>query len=354
MPTLAKVVLQIDQNGPLQVEQIQIPDPTPHCVLVRVLASGICNSQLFWMHQPREHGMLFGHEGYGIVAKTGSAVSGLREGDHVLVTWLPRDSERAAEVPILQLSSTQTLKGPNVFTWAEYCLVDELYVRPLPDTVREDVVSIVGCAVITGGGAALNAGAVKPGDTVAVFGLGGVGLSAVAAAAIGGAGRIVAVDLRAEKLALARHFGATDVVNARLDDPVATIHRLLPGRNGGRSGVDITLDCVGLTETTQQALAATRAGKLGVHRGGCCVIVGVPKKSMEIDLFNLMATEKTLLGTMAGSCRQEHIDMFIDWYRDGRLDLQAMVTDRFPLEQIVVAVEALSRGDITGRALVTF
>jgi len=160
-------------------------------------------------------------------------------------------------------------------------------------------------------------------------------------------------NLRDTKLDLARHFGATDVVNASQADPVAAIHRLLPGRRGGGPGADLALDCVGLTETTHQALAATRAGKLGLCRGGCCVVVGVPKKNIEIDLFSLMATEKTLLGTMAGSCRQDQIDMFIEWFQDGRLDLRAMVTDRFPLDRIAPAVAALARGDITGRALVT-
>ena len=212
------------------------------------------------------------------------------------------------------------------------------------------MVSIVGCAVITGAGAVLNAGSIKPDDTVAVFGLGEVGLSAVAR--IAGAERIVAVDLRNAKLDLARHFGATDVVNASQADPVAAIHRLLPRRRGSL-GVDLALDYVGLTETTHQALAVTRAGKLGLCRGGCCVVVGVPKRNIEIDLFSLMPTEKTLLGTMAGSCRQDQIDMFIEWFQDGRLDLRAMITDRFPLDQIAPAVAALARGDITRRALVT-
>ncbi len=355
MATSAKAVVQIEQDGPLQIEEIRIPDPGPHQVLVRVLASGLCQSQIFWMHQPRQHGMLFGHEGYGVVARVGRDVTGLREGDHVIVTWLPREDgeARTPEVPIFHLSSKQTAKAPNVFTWADYSLVDELYVRPLPDTAREDVVSIVGCAVITGAGAVLNAASVKRGDTVAVFGLGGVGLSAVAAASVAGAERVVAIDLRDAKLELARHFGATDVVNASHADPVAAIHALLPGRCGCGPGAHVALDCVGLTETTQQALAATRAGKLGAQRGGRCVVVGVPKNKLEIDLFNLMATEKTLLGTMAGSCRQDQIDMFVEWFQSGRLDLRAMVTDQFRLDQIGPAVDALARGDITGRALVT-
>ena len=353
MSTSAKVVVQIEADGPLRIEEIRLPDPGPHQVLVRVLASGLCQSQIFWMHQPRQHAMLFGHEGYGIAARVGRDVTGLREGDHVIVTWLPREDARTPDVPILELGTGQKAKAPNVFTWADYTLVDELFVRILPASVRDDVVSIVGCAVITGAGAVLNAASVKPGDTVAVFGLGGVGLSAVAAASIAGAERVIAVDLRDAKLELARHFGATDVVNASHADPIAAIQRLLPGRRGGGPGADIALDCVGLTETTHQALAVTRPGRLGVCRGGCCVVVGVPKNKIEIDLFNLMATEKTLLGTMAGSCRQDQIDMFIEWFQSGRLDLRAMVTDRFPLEEIAPAMAALARGDITGRALVT-
>ena len=321
MSTLAKVVLQIEPDGPLRIEDIRLPDPGPHQVMVRILASGLCQSQVFWMHQPRQHAMLFGHEGCGIAARVGCDVTALREGDPVLVTWLPRiDSDaRSPDVPVLEFGANQTAKSPNVFTWADYTLVDELFIRLVPASACEDVVSIVACAVLTGAGAVLNAGSVKQGDTVAVFGLGGVGLSAVAASRIGGAERIVAVDLRDTKLDLARHFGVTDVVNASQADP----------------------------------MAATRAGKLGLCRGGCCVVVGVPKKNIEIDLFSLMATEKTLLGTMAGSCRQDQIDMFIEWFQGGRLDLRAMVTDRFPLDQIAPAVAALAGGDITGRALVT-
>ena len=351
MTTSARAVLQIEQDGPLQVEELRIPDPSGHQVLVRILASGICNSQIFWMHQPRQHGMLFGHEGYGVVAKAGPS-AGLREGEYVIVTWVPRPDSRVPDVPVFDMGGGRTVKAPNVFTWADYCLVDELYVRPVSDRAREDVVSVIGCAVITGAGAVLNSAAVQKNDRVAVFGLGGVGLSAVAAASVAGAERVVAVDLRDDKLEFAKKFGATDGVNASQTDAVAAIHALLPGRCGCNPGADIALDCIGLTQTTLQAIGAARAGKLGQHRGGKAVVVGVPKKTCELDLFALMATEKTLLGSMAGSCRQDHIDMFVDWFLDGRLDLRTMVTDRFRIEDIGPAVDKLGRGEIMGRSLI--
>jgi len=355
MTITTRAVLQIEQDGPLTVDALRLPDPGPNQVIVRMVASGVCNSQIFWMHQPRQHGMLFGHEGYGVVAQTGRDVPGLREGDHVIVTWLPRMAgvTRAPDVPIFDLPGGRTAKAPNVFTWADHALVDELYVRKVPDRAHQDVVSVIGCAVITGAGAVLNTGAVRKGETVAVIGMGGVGLSAIAAASVAGAGRVIAVDLRDAKLDLARKFGATDVVNGSNSDPVVAIHALLPGRCGCGAGADMALDCVGLTQTTLQALGATRAGRLGQERGGRCVVVGVPKKPLEFDLFGMMAAEKTMLGSMAGSCRQDHIDMFVDWYLDGRLDLQTLVTDRYPLEQIANVVGALGRGDILGRALVT-
>ena len=355
MATKSRVVVQVEMDGPLELCDATLPDPGPCQVLVRVLASGLCQSQVFWMHQPRLAPMLFGHEGYGVVVKTGSGVTGLRDGDYVLLTWLPR-IDPAGRVPakgVALLDDGRNAVSPNVYTWADHAILDELYVRPLPPAARTDAVSVVGCAVLTGAGAVINAGQVKPGDRVVVIGTGGVGLSAVAAAAIAGAERVVAVDLSDEKLALARSFGATDVINARGGDPAAAIHALFPGRCGCAPGADVALDCVGLPDTTRQGLDSVRAGVLGAGRGGACVVVGIAKKPAEIDLFKLMFMQKTLLGSLAGSCRQDQIDVFVDWFINGKLDLEALVTERHRLANIADAVDRLARGEITGRALVT-
>lgn len=354
MPQEARIVVQNQKDGPLEIRELVLPDPGSTQVLVKMIASGVCQSQIFWMHQPRQNPVLFGHEGYGVVTGVGKSVTGIREGDYVLVTWVPRPAHdgRPVEVSTVALSDTVIARAPNVYTWADYTLVDELYVRTLGLRNHNELVSVVGCAVITGAGAVLNAARVNKENSVAVFGAGGVGLSAIAAARIVGAERIVGVDIASSKLDLARRFGATDVIDATREDPVAAIHKLLPGDCGCCSGVDFAFDCVGFSKTTTQALDSTRAGRLGVERGGTCVVVGVPKTPLEVDAFGLMMKEKTILGTVAGSCRQEHIDLFLDWYRDGLFDLEALVTDRYRFEDIAIAADDLSNGRVDGRAIV--
>lgn len=353
MSTEARVIVQFEQSGELRIVDAVLPDPAPTEVLVRMVATGLCQSQIWWMHQPRKTPLLFGHEGYGFAAKVGSQVTDIREGDPVLVTWLPRQDPggRPAQVATLKLPDGQVARAPNSFTWADHTLVDSLYVKPIRHTKHDALMSVIACAVITGAGSVLNTAKAKKGETIAVYGVGGVGLSAVVAAKVVGAERIIAVDLDDEKLKFAQQFGATDTVNSRRDDPVRRIHELLPGKCGCCSGVDIALDVVALPETTLQAYGSLRNGRVGIERGGHCVVVGVPKKSVEISTFDLVFTEKTLSGAFAGSCRQEQIDDFIDWYHDGLLDLDTLVTNRYAFEQIPQAANALMKGEVLGRAI---
>lgn len=353
MTTQARVVVQIAKDGPLEFVEAHLPDPGPHQVLIKVLATGLCQSQIYWMHQDRQAPVLFGHEGYGVAAGVGAEVRGIREGDAVLVTWVPRRDAggRVPEVSTLEIAPGVVACAPNVYTWADHCLADELYVRPIRGSTHDPLMSIVGCAVITGAGSVLSAAGTRKGESVAVFGVGGVGLSAVAAARVAGAERIVAVDVDAGKLQLARRFGATDSVDSRVEDPADAIMRLTPGRCGCHPGVDVAIDCVAIPEVTSQAIASLRRGRLGIERGGRAVLVGIPKKPLMIDAVDMLMKEKTILGALGGSCRQEQIDDFIDWYRDGLLDLAALVTDRYRFEEIPVAAEALARGQIEGRAI---
>lgn len=356
MPQNAKVVMQSDKDGPLEIRDVELPDPQPHQVAVRMLATGICQSQIFWMHQPREAPVLFGHEGYGIATQVGSEVEGVREGDHVMVTWLPRydASGRKPEVATIELPDGQVARSPNVYTWATHVVADGLYVRSLAGKKHNEVVSVVGCAVITGAGSVLNSVKLEQDDTVAVWGAGGVGLSAIAAAKVAGASRIVAVDIIDEKLELARKFGATDLVNSRKMDPAKAIHELLPGGQCSCSGVDYAFDCVGFNETTTQAFDAARSGTIGRERGGTAVIVGIPKAKLELDTVAMMMQEKDLKGALAGSCKQEDIDMFLDWYQAGKLDLDLLITNRYSFNSIAEGVDALERGQVQGRAIAVF
>lgn len=353
MATPTRIVVQDDKDGPLDIREITLPDPAPHQVLVEMIATGVCHSQIFWMHQNRTAPMLFGHEGYGVVTATGSAVTTVAPGDTVMITWLPRTSvSRRPEVSGVELPDGTRAQSPNVYTWAEHALVDELYIYPLTDHTHDETVSIVGCAIFTGAGSVIHSGALEPGGTVAVFGVGGVGLAAIAGARQLGAQHIVAVDRIARKLDFAKQFGATELIDATTTDPVARIHELIH-RPGYETGVDLALDCVGAEITTRQALKSVRKGVLGSHRGGTASIVGLPQGEFPVDVPELLYGQKTLSGALAGSCQQEDIGTFLDWYADGALDLQALVTNRYPFDDIVRAVDDLAHGAVLGRAIVT-
>lgn len=351
--TFAKVVVQFERDGPLEFVGVELPAPAPHQVLVRVLATGLCQSQIFSMHSPRTGPVLLGHEGYGVAAAVGSAVKGIREGDAVLVTWVPRKDPagRAPEASTLALEGGVVALSRDVYTWADHCIADELYVRPIQGRQHDALMSVIGCAVITGAGSVMNAAAMQKGESVAVFGVGGVGLSAVIAARVLGARQIVAVDVADDKLDFARRFGATDVVNSLQQDPVDTIMRLAPSRCGCHPGVDVAVDCVAHPQVTRQALGALRAGRLGMERGGRCVLVGLPKQAVEVDAMSLLVQEKSLIGALGGSTAQEKLDDYIDWYRDGLLDLEALVTDRYRFDEIPKGADALARGQVKGRAI---
>jgi Zn-dependent alcohol dehydrogenase len=350
MPTRARVVVCPVGPGPLRVEPVALPDPGPHQVVLRQFASGVCHSQLHQLRRPaRAAPLVLGHEATGVVLARGARVTHVREGDRVLVTWLPRDLAGAGRevAPFaLGLPDGTAATVPTVFTWADHTLADEQFVVRLPDDAPTDVTAVIGCPVMTGAGAVYHTAGVRAGQSVAVFGVGGVGLAAVAAAAVVGAGPIIAVDVTEAKLAFARRFGATAGVDAAAGDPVERVREL----SGG--GVDVALDCLGAPATVQRALLATRPGVHGRRPGGTAVLVGEPQAPVELDVRALLLGERTYKASVGGSCRPERdFPMFLRWYREGRLDLDALVTRRYPLEAINEATAALARGEILGRAI---
>jgi len=362
MGTTARVVVLPAGPGPLWVEDVVLPDPGPHQVVVKQFASGICHSQLHQMHRPRTGSRLLGHESTGVVTAVGSEVSHANEGDRVIVTWLPRSAgiNRLPEVAVVQLPGGGTATTTNVFTWAESTIADEQFVVPLRDDVRTDVTAVIGCAVMTGSGAVLRTAGVQAGQSVAVFGAGGVGLSAIVAAAVIGADPVIAVDLRDDKLETARRFGATETINARDVDAVAAIHDLtrsptvLASNGQLLSGVDYAFDCIGVETTLAQIVAATRTGASG-RRGGTAVVVGVPSGGVTMSTTDLLLNERTLIGSLGGSCVPDRdFPFFLDWYEDGRLDLDSLVTARYHIDAINEATTDLAEGRITARSILVF
>ena len=362
MATPARVVVVPKDPGPLEIHDLSLPDPGPHHVVVKQYASGICHSQLHQMHRPRQSPVVLGHESTGVVLKVGSEVSDLAEGDTVMLTWVPKDAVNAnhiTEAVTLDLGTAGTAVSQNVFTWATHTIADEDYVVKVPADTTRDVTSIIGCAVMTGAGAVEYTAAVSKGESVAVIGVGGVGISAIVAARKIGADPIIAVDLSNDKLEFARKFGATHTINASDKDPIAAIHELTTRKNAWSrrpvAGADFVFDCIGIKKTMEQIVPAARSGHFGVERGGTAVLVGVPTTSVELNPGDILMNEKRFIGSIGGSCSPgRDFPKYLDWYNSGDLDLDALVTERFGIDQINEATTRLKQGDIFGRAILEF
>ncbi len=339
-----------EHGRPLVVDEIQLADPAPSQVLVKLFASGICHSQLHQMHSSTQSiPALLGHEATGVVQAAGADVTHVKEGDRVLVTWVPRHPRDSRPPPAVADWHGRQAQSQNVWTWAEHVLCDEAYVVPLAPDLPTDVTAVIGCAVITGCGAVTNTAKVQPGETVAVFGCGGVGLCILQAAANVGAGMIIAVDLDAEKLAFASRFGATHLVDAARTDAVATVRELSNG------GVDYAFDAIGVAQTMTQVAAATRGNRWGVTTGGTAVLVGVPQTPATLDARLMLIGERTFRGSLGGSgVPDRDFPQYVQWYREGKLPLDQLVTRRFTLDTVNDGTRALEHGEILGRSIMVY
>lgn len=363
MATEARVVVQPQQPGPMVIHDVELPDPVGHQVLVKEHASGICHSQLHQIHNPRDNDIVLGHEAAGEVLAVGDEVTHVEPGDPVLLTFQPRDlrsTDRKPELAVVDLEGGRRATCQQIFTWATHTLADEQYVIPLAPDSPTDVTAVVGCAVLTGAGAVLRAARVAKGQSVAVWGVGGVGLNAVAAARKVGADPIIAVDIDEAKLDLARHFGATHLVNALEADPVKQIRSLTPGPEGAHgfrgmaiAGVDFAFDVVASKQTFLQAFRSTRTSRNAISSGGTTVLVGVPQEPLELPGAEMLVHERTVVGTIGGTAvPDEDIPQFLDWHRNGDLDLDALVTSRVALDEINEATKALEDGKVLGRMII--
>lgn len=363
MGTEANIVVLPQDTSILRIETLTLPDPGPTQVVVKEYASGICHSQLHQMHRPRKNPVVLGHEATGVVIKIGSNVTHVEEGDTVLITWVPRNAEAAAALPVtaaIEVSDGLAI-SENVFTWADHTLCDEQYVVKVDPTIKKDVTCIIGCAVMTGAGAVINTANVQAGQSVVIFGVGGVGLSAVVGAKIVGAYPIIAVDLDQSKLDFAKAFGATHGINASEVDPVAAVHELTAHEGQHNifkqtvSGADFAFDCIGVRQTMEQIIPACRSGHFGATQGGTAVLVGVPTTPVELNAIDVLLNEKQFIGSIGGSCAPDRdFPRFLEWEDNGELNLDAMITARYTLEQINEATDALQSGQIQGRAILEF
>jgi S-(hydroxymethyl)glutathione dehydrogenase/alcohol dehydrogenase len=362
-PMRAAVLRQIGM--PMAIEEVTLADPKPGEALVRIVATGVCHSDYHVIKGEWASPLpiVLGHEASGVVEAVAEGVTQARPGDHVVLSFSPNCGQCVyctagrphlcsgyRHVPrggLLDGTSRLSRGEETIYTFgrmssfAEYAVVPGQSLIPIRRDAPLDKAALVGCAAMTGVGAALNTARIEPGSTVMVVGCGGVGLNCIQGARLASAARIIAVDVADDKLAFARRFGATDVVNSRRDDPVAVARDLTDGL-----GVDYALEAIGLKTTIEQCYHAVR-------RGGVAVVVGMAPDGVEasIPARTIAGDEKTLKGCFYGSTRAR-IDMprLIDFYMDGRLLLDELVTRTYPLEQINAAFDDLGRGGV-GRGL---
>jgi S-(hydroxymethyl)glutathione dehydrogenase/alcohol dehydrogenase len=352
-----------DFRAPLVVQEVELDPPQAGEVLVRMAASGVCHSDLHVAQgvHPTELPVVLGHEGAGVVEQVGPGVSGLESGDHVLLTWLPycghcrqcvrgwpnRCENTAWYDATLEDGTCRFHSGGkpihhyNTSSFAERSVVPARTAVKIDPRLPLTELALMGCAVMTGVGAALNTARVRPGDTVAVVGCGGVGLNVIQGARIAGATTIVAVDVVPAKLELARELGATAVVQAGAEDPVDAVRTYVP------HGADHAFEALGRPETIELALALT-------GRGGQTVLIGMapPDARVNLDPLTMTLEERCVRGSWYGSCVPlRDIPLLVDLYRDGRLRLEPLIT-ACKLEDVNEAFARMEAGDGARRVIV--
>lgn len=342
MRTEATVLFELIQ--PLRLLTLTIPEMKPGQVLVDVAYSGICHSQLLEVRGKRGPDRFLphtlGHEGSGTVLEVGQGVTKVKPGDRVVVSWIKGSG---ADVPSTVYESSEgPINSGAISTFMRQTVTCENRVTPIPDAVPLREAALLGCAIPTGAGIVINTAGVRPGSSVAVFGIGGIGLSAVLAADLVHATIIIAVDVFDHKLEQARLVGATHLINARQQDPLATILNITRGR-----GVDYAIEAAGQCEAMEAAFQAVR------DNGGVCVLAGNLPHGARISLnpFDLIKG-KRILGTWGGETQPDRdIPLYVDLYLSGRLKLNALITHEYPLVDINEAFDDLEQGRV-GRALV--
>ncbi len=347
----------------LVIEDIAIGKPGPREVLVRTAAVGVCHSDLHFVDgaYPFPMPVVLGHEAAGVVEQVGSEVRTVKPGDHVITCLsaycghcehcltghlslcvAPDTKRREDEAPRLSARGAAMNQFANLSAFAEQMLIHEHALVAIRRDMPLDRAALLGCAVTTGFGAVTHTAGVRPGETVAVIGCGGIGLATLNGAAIAGAGRIIAIDRVPGKLELARQFGATDVVNAADTDAVEAVRALTGG------GVHHAFEAIGLKQTTEQAFAMLR-------RGGTATVIGMIAPGVKIELKGTdFLGEKRIQGSMMGSNRFP-VDMprMVDFYLSGKLKLDALISRRMPLEDINDAFDELRRGELA-RSVILF
>ncbi|WGT46606.1 S-(hydroxymethyl)mycothiol dehydrogenase [Tessaracoccus lacteus] len=350
-----KGVVARAKGAPVTLETIVIPDPGPGEAVVRIQACGVCHTDLHY----REGGInddfpfLLGHEAAGIVESVGAGVTSVAPGDFVILNWRAvcgdcRACRRGepqycfatfnATQKMTLADGTELTPALGIGAFAEKTLVAAGQCTKVDPDARPAAVGLLGCGIMAGIGAAINTGGVTRGKSVAVIGCGGVGCAAIAGSALAGAGTIIAVDIDDTKLARATSLGATHAVNSAGQDPVEAIRELTGG-----FGADVVIDAVGVPQTWKQAFYAR-------DLAGTVVLVGVPRPDMtvpDIPLLDVFGRGGSLKSSWYGDCLPSRdFPMLVDLYRQGRLDLDAFVSEEIGIGDIEEAFEKMHRGEV--------
>jgi S-(hydroxymethyl)glutathione dehydrogenase/alcohol dehydrogenase len=351
-----------EPKHPLEVEEIEIEGPRAGECLVKLAATGVCHTDAYTMSGRDPSGLfptVLGHEGAGVVVEVGPGVASLRAGDHVIPLYIPECRQcrfclsgrtnlcgaiLATQGKGLMPDGTSRLSARGralhhymgCSTFAEYAVVPEISLAKIRTDAPLDKVCLLGCGVTTGIGAVLHTAKVEPGSTVAVFGLGGIGLSVIQGAVMAGAERILGIDRNPKKFELARQLGATECLDPR---ETADLAQAIVDRTDG--GVDYAFECVGNVDLMGTALAAC-------HKGwGQCVVIGVAGAGEEIHARPfLLVTGRVWKGSAFGGTRgRTQLPKFVDRYMSGRIRLDELVTATLPLDEIQRAFDAMHAGD---------
>lgn len=366
-----KAAVARSAGQPLTVETVDLDGPRDGEVLVEIKATGVCHTDAYTLSGADPEGLfpaILGHEGAGIVAEVGAGVTSVKKGDRVIPLYTPECrncayclSGKTNLCQAIRLTQGQgvmpdgtsrfSINGEKIFhymgtsTFANYTVLPEIAVAKIRDDAPFDKVCLIGCGVTTGIGAVINTAKVEPGSNVIVFGLGGVGLNVIQAARMVGANMIVGVDLNPDKRAMAEKFGMTHFVNPREveGDLVPYLVDLTQG------GADYSFECIGNVNVMRQALECC-------HKGwGVSVIVGVAGAGQEISTrpFQLV-TGRVWKGTAFGGAKgRTDVPKIVDWYMDGKIDIDSLVSQVMPIEQINEAFDLMHQGKVI-RTVLTF
>jgi len=366
-----KAAVMTEINKPLAILEVELAEPKHNEVLVKIAATGICHSDLNALGDATTPTpTILGHEGAGIVEAVGSSVTNVKVGDKVALSWVPYcgtcefcvtgkvhlcesafgpmfDGTLLDGTSRLSMNNEKVYHNSLLSTFAEYAVVPEMSCIKIPDEMPLAQASLIGCGVATGYGAAVNAAGVKPGSTVAIFGIGGVGVNAIQGAAIAGAAKIIACDVKDANLEIAKEFGATNTINTKDQDVEAIVKEITNG-----VGVHYAIDCSGHTIATENAWKITR-------KGGTVVVVGAfnPEQKLNLPAGGFHRVGKVLKGSFYGDTQPfRDFPMIAQLYLDGKFKLDELVLERIKLDEINKAFDSFHDCSCinVGRAVIEF